>query len=262
MIKSIGHVVVLNNIPFKIEEKKVLRELRIPRSIETLKDINEEHIARDIKNAIDLAYSLISGAACYRTFKVEVMKDENPHPHPPINTSGASFNPLPEGEETPLPFKGRDRVGMGFSAERVVIPESDSLFQGENMLRLLKKCDYATLLVCTIGETIVKKIEVLAKSSLADAYYLERVAALMADYMAEQVGSIIETEIRKNGYEPTFRFAAGYGDWGLEAQSEIMRLTEAEKIGVSITESFIMVPRFSVSAVIGWERKEAMSGKQ
>ncbi len=214
MIKSIGHVVVLNNIPFKIEEKEVLRELRIPRSIETLKDINEEHIARDIKNAIDLAYSLIIGAACYRTFKVEEVK-----------------------------------------GDRVVIPESDSMFRGENMLRLLKKCDYATLLVCTIGETIVKKIEVLTKSSLADAYYLERVAALMADYMAEQVGSIIETEIRKNGYEPTFRFAAGYGDWGLEAQSEIMRLTEAERIGVSITESFIMVPRFSVSAVIGWERK-------
>src|SRR3989304_7924798 len=130
-----------------------------------------------------------------------------PHPHP---------YPLPEGEGITLPFKGRDRpalrefegVGMGFSAERVVIPESDSLFRGENMLRLLKKCDYATLLVCTIGETIVKKNEVLPKSSLADAYYLERVAALMADYMAEQVGSIIETEIRKNGYEPTFRFAA------------------------------------------------------
>ncbi len=214
MIKSIGHVVVLNNIPFKIEEKKVLRELRIPRSIETLKDINEEHIAKDIKNAIDLAYSLIRGAACYRTFKVEEVK-----------------------------------------GDRVVIPESDSMFRGENMLRLLKKCDYATLLVCTIGETIVKKIEVLTRSSLADAYYLERVAAWMADYMAEYVGTIIETEIRKNGFEPTFRYAAGYGDWGLEAQSEIMRLTEAEKIGVSITESFIMEPRFSVSAVIGWERR-------
>ena len=30
--------------------------------------------------------------------------DENPHPH---------LNPLPEGEEVTLPFKGRDRVGMG-----------------------------------------------------------------------------------------------------------------------------------------------------
>jgi len=30
--------------------------------------------------------------------------DENPHPHP---------IPLPEGEGITLPFKGRDRVGMG-----------------------------------------------------------------------------------------------------------------------------------------------------
>lgn len=192
----------------------MLRELRIPRTIETLKDISEEHISRDIKNAMDQAYSLIKGAACYRTFKVEEITDQ-----------------------------------------RVIITDSDSLFNGENMLRLLKKCDYATLLVCTIGKGIVEKIEEVTGTSLADAFYLERVAAWMADYMAEQVGSIIEAEIRKNGYEPTFRYAAGYGDWGLEAQKEIMRLTEADKIGVSITESFIMVPRFSVSAVIGWERK-------
>ncbi len=30
--------------------------------------------------------------------------DENTHPH---------LNPLPEGEESTLPFKGRGRVGMG-----------------------------------------------------------------------------------------------------------------------------------------------------
>ena len=240
MIKSIGNVVVLRNIPFKIEERNVLRELRIPRSIETLNDLSEEHIARDIKNAIDLAYSLIKGAACYRTFKVEVIRGEIP-----LEKGGKACPELVEGG-------GFERL---FSTERVVIPESDSLFQGENILRLLKKCDYATLLVCTIGENIVKKIELLAKSSIADAFYLERVAAWMADYIAEQVGAKIEVEIRKNGYEPTFRYAAGYGDWGLEAQSEIMRLTEAEKIGVSITESFIMEPRFSVSAVIGWARK-------
>ena len=88
---------VFNNIPFKIEEKKVLRELRIPRSIETLKDINEEHIARDIKNAIDLAYSLIKGAACYRTFKIEMIRREIP--------------------TTEIPKQVRDDRDAGFSDE-------------------------------------------------------------------------------------------------------------------------------------------------
>ncbi len=212
MIKSSGKIVILNNIPFTIDEGKVLRELRFPRSV-TFQDIKEEHIADSIKIVIRLAYSLIKGKGCYRTFKIkEVLPD------------------------------------------RVTIPESDHLFSGNNMVRLLKNCDYATLLVCTIGKDIADKVEEFEKISLSDAYNLDRTGAWMADYMAEQVGRIIETEVTKNGYKPTFRYAAGYGDWELKAQAEIMRLTEAHKIGVTITDSFIMIPRFSVSAVIGWER--------
>ncbi len=44
-------------------------------------------------------------------------RDCNPHPH---------INPLPEGEEILLPFKGRDRVGMGFSDE-TKCPEWDQI---------------------------------------------------------------------------------------------------------------------------------------
>ncbi|MDD5433939.1 MAG: vitamin B12 dependent-methionine synthase activation domain-containing protein [Nitrospira sp.] len=219
MIKSSGKVVILNNIPFSIDEGKVLRELRFPRST-TIQDIEEGHIANSIKDVINLAYSLIKGKGCYRTFKIKEV-----------------------------------------SYDRIIIPESDHLFSGNNMVRLLKNCDYATLLVCTIGKDIAEKVEELEKISLSDAYNLDRTGAWMADYMAEQTGRIIEAEIIKNGYKPTFRYAAGYGDWELKAQAEIMRLTEAHKIGVSITDSFIMIPRFSVSAVIGWEREKAISNE-
>lgn len=214
MIKSSGKIVILNNIPFTIEEKKVLRAIRMPK-VNTLKEIQEDHMAKAIKNAINIAYSLIKGKACYCTIKI-----------------------------------------MKITGDRVIIAESDRLFNGSNMVRLLKNCDYATLMVCTIGRDIAEKVEGLKKVSLTDAYYLDRIGAWMADYMAEHVGRIIETDIIKNGYEPTFRYAAGYGDWELSAQAEIMRLTQAERIGVSVIETYIMIPRFSVSAVIGWERKQ------
>ena len=217
MIKSIRKVIILNNMPFIIEEKRVLMMLRIPK-INTLKEIPEEHISKGIKESIELAYSLIKGKACYRTFRIK-----------------------------------------GAEVDRITISESDRLFCGNNMVRLLKDCDYATLLVCTIGNDMVEKVEELERMSLADAYYLDRVGAWMADFMAEQAGRIIETEIVKNGYSPTFRYAAGYGDWDLSVQTEIMRLTEASRIGVSVTETFIMVPRFSVSAVIGWKRRSEIS---
>lgn len=214
MIKSSGKVVILNNIPFTIDEGKVLRELRFPRST-TIQDIKEEHIADAIQSSVKLAYSLIKGKGCYRTFKIKEVSNVN---------------------------------------DTVIIEESEHLFSGNNMVRLLKNCDYATLLVCTIGKEIAEKVDEFEKTSLSDAYYLDRIAAWMADYMAEYTGKAIETEITKSGYKPTFRYAAGYGDWELKAQAEIMGLTEAHKIGVSITDSFIMIPRFSVSAVIGWSR--------
>ncbi len=43
-------------------------------------------------------------------------RDCNPHPHS-FDFSQDRLNPLPEGEEILLPFKGRDRDGMGFSGE-------------------------------------------------------------------------------------------------------------------------------------------------
>ena len=48
-----------------------------------------------------------------------------------------------------------------------------------------------------------------------------------------------------------WRFSPGYGDWDVHAQPDLLRLTQAETIGISLTESFMLRPRKSVTAVIG-----------
>ena len=48
-------------------------------------------------------------AATDIVISADAKDDKNTHPH---------LNPLPEGEEITLPFKGRDKVGMGFSDEK------------------------------------------------------------------------------------------------------------------------------------------------
>ena len=69
-LKSLGgHQVVIGSIPFSIEEKRVLRELRIPR-IKSVSEIPEEGVAKAIKQAIDTAYTLIHGRGCYRTLRI------------------------------------------------------------------------------------------------------------------------------------------------------------------------------------------------
>ncbi len=209
----LGAPIFFTNIPFQIEERQILREMRIPRK-SFLKELDEPALAAQIKKAIDEGYRLIQGKGVFRT----------------------------------LVITGREE-------KKVLTRETDTLFVGEKMVKLLRNCDYATLLVATIGPQVENRVDELAPSEPAYSYFLERVGAWMADYMGILIDHTIEKEILRFGYQKTFRFGVGYGDWPLSTQTEVMQLTQADKIGISLNESFIMSPRLSVSAVIGWERK-------
>ncbi|HKY32550.1 MAG TPA: hypothetical protein VJV23_08445 [Candidatus Polarisedimenticolia bacterium] len=213
-VRSLGdRPVVIGSIPFSIEEKRVLRELRIPR-LQKVRELPEEGVAKAIKKAIDTAYTLIHGRGCYRTLRLK-----------------------------------------GPCEDRAVAEESDTLFVGRNMARLLQRCDYATLLAATIGPELEARIESLKEAQTADAYFLDVVGSWMADYMADRVDAIVQSEVQRAGYARTMRYSPGYGDWDLPVQGELLRRLEAAAIGVSCTESFILQPRKSVTAVIGWERR-------
>lgn len=213
-VKSRGaQPVVIRSIPFQIEEKRVLRELRIPR-LKYVKELEEEGVARSIKRAIDRAYTKILGQGCYRTINIKETRQD-----------------------------------------RVTTEESENLFIGSNMVKLLSRCDHATLLATTIGPALEQSIEDLKQDDVADAYFLDVVGSWMADYMADRVDAIVQTEIHRAGYERTMRYSPGYGDWDLTVQAELLRLVGADVIGVSCTETSILQPRKSVTAVIGWERK-------
>ncbi|MBI5178634.1 MAG: hypothetical protein HZA04_05190 [Nitrospinae bacterium] len=69
VIESLNKHVVMSNIPFTIEEERVLKELRIAKT-PTLKDLPEQNIARYIKKAIDEGYALMEPKAVYRTFRL------------------------------------------------------------------------------------------------------------------------------------------------------------------------------------------------
>lgn len=80
----------------------------------------------------------------------------------------------------------------------------------------------------------------------------------------ENICDSVELEIAQlasdEGLCITTRFSPGYGDFPLEQQSEILQLLNAERqIGLTCTPSYIMLPRKSVTAVIGFIPVEASS---
>ena len=48
-----------------------------------------------------------------------------------------------------------------------------------------------------------------------------------------------------------WRFSPGYGDWPIDQQPELIRLAKAGEIGVSLSSSMMLIPRKSITAIIG-----------
>lgn len=217
MVKSLNHVCVLTNIPFEINEKRILRELKIPIK-KRLDDLDEESLRKELKNVIEIAYGLIHGKACYSTFRIK-----------------------------------------SISENKVILDKSETLIKGGKMVNILKDCEYCSIFVSTIGTELESYVSKMAKDNPSGAFYLEQVGNWMAEYMAEAVNDRIAQDIIKAGFAPKKRFSAGYGDWSITSQKEILELTEAKRIGVTLSESYLMIPRKSVSALIGWEKKEKVN---
>lgn len=59
-------------------------------------------------------------------------------------------------------------------------------------------------------------------------------------------------EGRERGLFPNARYSPGYGDWGLDAQPQMLAAVDAQRrLGLTLTPTLLLVPTKSVTAVIG-----------
>jgi hypothetical protein len=121
---------------------------------------------------------------------------------------------------------------------------------GNNIKAHLDDCDSMVLLAATLSaeaDRVIRRFEItdMTHALTADA---------LASAAIEQVCNIAEEEIKAKteGKYMTWRFSPGYGDLPISLQSELLTLVDAgRKIGLTVTENDIMIPRKSVTAIIG-----------
>ncbi|MEW6685962.1 MAG: vitamin B12 dependent-methionine synthase activation domain-containing protein [Candidatus Edwardsbacteria bacterium] len=132
---------------------------------------------------------------------------------------------------------------------------ADLLIKSNSLARLLQRGTKATLFLLTIGQELEKRTENLfILGEKTKGLILDAIGSVAADDLAAQLHRLIFLRAKDEGYRVTGRFSPGYGDLSLILQKEILKILKAEKIGVSLTESFMLVPRKSVSGFIGWRK--------
>ena len=131
------------------------------------------------------------------------------------------------------------------------------------LARHLRGCDRAFLFVATLGagvDRLVRGRE--AAGAMADAALLQAVAGELADSYCEDVVAELARDPAVAGCALRHRFSPGYGDVPLSIQPAFLAAVDApRRVGVSLTDAFLMVPTKSVSAFVGVGAADPEPGK-
>ncbi len=137
--------------------------------------------------------------------------------------------------------------------------ECGMLLQGNDIKKHLKSCERVILFAATLGTAAERLIRTAEISDMAYAVVLDAYAsAFIEDYCDKCEKELNE----KTGGFFTWRYSPGYGDYPISVQSDFIRFLSADKqIDLTSTENHILIPRKSVTAVIGISEKEKQSEK-
>jgi Vitamin B12 dependent methionine synthase, activation domain len=134
----------------------------------------------------------------------------------------------------------------------LILHSSGSLRCGSKIARQILGSDSFALFVTTAGNSFDSWIKSKAKGGDVLAEYLcSSIGSVIADKAADVVQEKINAYAVKAGKGITNRYSPGYCSWNVREQRGIFDLIPAEKIGVTLTPSFLMKPIKSVSGIIG-----------
>lgn len=116
----------------------------------------------------------------------------------------------------------------------------------------LKGCCEGFLLACTLGVGVDMLVKRYSLTELSMLPVVQAVAAAYTEYCTDAAQQELEEYASQHGLYLRPRYSPGYGDFQLSCQRLICDVLQvSKKIGVSLTDSFLMVPFKSVTAVIG-----------
>ena len=140
----------------------------------------------------------------------------------------------------------------GLSGEKITLG-SGLILRSTGVAGMLKDSSEVLFMGATAGMRIMEGIrDETVSGNLTRAVVLDAVASEMTDKALDWIAGYMRRDLRRRGKELSARrFSAGYGDFSLENQKIMYDTLKLWEIGVQITDSCILVPEKSVTALAG-----------
>jgi len=132
-----------------------------------------------------------------------------------------------------------------------IVSGSVRLAVAGTLAKHLVGCRSAYLACGTLGAGFDAFQRRVSATSGADALIVQAIGAALIEKVMDDIEDKIRATLEP-GETLVSRYSPGYGDFPLAAQRELLSLLDApRKVGVSLTDTLLMVPSKSVSAIIG-----------
>ena len=122
-------------------------------------------------------------------------------------------------------------------------------WEGTNLSRHLSGCESAYLIAATLGFEMEKRVNYLMSTRPALGVATDAMCTSALECALDELCLQLEKQC---GKKLKTRFSCGYGDFPLAAQKDMVKLLDTgRKIGVFLSESLMLAPQKSVTAVVG-----------
>jgi len=145
---------------------------------------------------------------------------------------------------------------IAFERGKIRVKGTTLDFEGESLARHLKGCTEVALFCASLGRSIDSEIDKARLTDLEFCYLLDTAALLLTEKLCDRIERIIKEFADQNNKQTTTRYSLGYGDAPLSLQAEFLNAVSATKtMGVLVSESGMMLPLKTVTAIIGLHEK-------
>ncbi|MCK4692091.1 MAG: hypothetical protein KAT23_00580 [Anaerolineales bacterium] len=136
--------------------------------------------------------------------------------------------------------------------ERITLEGGASL-TGSLIAKHLTTAKQVVAALCTIGERLEAKVSEVMAEDPAYGLALDGLGSAAVESLANAVCHHFETQVAEKEYQVTIPLSPGMVGWPVEVgQQEIFDMLGDENAGVRLTSSSMMIPRKSLTMVLGF----------
>lgn len=124
--------------------------------------------------------------------------------------------------------------------------------QSKDLYRNLNGCQKAVVFSATLGIEVDRQIRRYECVHIAQAVVMQACAAAYFEEYCDRIQENIANQMKMEGLSLRPRFSPGYGDFSILHQKDILHVLDAaKKIGLTMTEGYMLTPTKSITAIIG-----------